>query len=310
MKKRYLLGLAGMALLAAMLGGCKSSTTEPVQDKYGVFQDIIATDPLFAEDTTMLGGGDASANAQILGKTATPIVPVLWGRRITSFSRTVDFQDLNDTVVVATITYTISGTVKIAALDSLRDTTISLVSKPFTETTTRKVKFLRIDRTTIQRNNWKMREISAVKGGTTNSLLIIDQLQVIMGQDTVIITDPNSYFLKLPGFAGRALPQIMTSTPTTVRVTVTSSDPDTDFVMLHRPYMMMGLALRPIHTRMMLISETNNGNGTYTRVYEKSWSSHISGWHHFFVSGITRSSLFDDTAAWATQLWGFPYRVK
>lgn len=310
MKTRFLVGLAGAALLGLLLGGCKSSTTAPVEDDYAVFQDMISSNQLFAEDTTVLGGGDSAPYAQMLGKTTTPIIPVLWGRRITSFSRNVDFQNLNDTVVVATITCTISGVVRIAALDSVKDTTVSIINKPFTETTTRVVKFLRVDRTSIPRNNWKMREVSAVKGGTPNALLVINELVVVMGQDTVVVTDPNSYFLKLPGFAGRALPQITMSTPTMVRVTVTSTDPDTDFVMLHRPFSMVGASVHPLHTRMDLVSQTNNGNGTFTRVYQKSWSSHVMGWHHFFVSGITRSSLFDDTAAWATQLWGFPYHVQ
>ena len=308
-KKRYLVGLAGVALLAGLLGGCKSST-EPVQDKYAVFQDLISSNELFAEDTTMLGGGNSSPNAQVLGKTASPILPVVWGRRITQFSRTVDFQDQNDTVVVATITYSISGNVIIAAIDSIGDTTATILTKPFSETTSRNVKFVRIDRTSIPRNNWRMREISAVKGGTTNSLLVINQMEAILGQDTVIVTDPNDYYFRLPPFLGRTIPEITTSTPTTVRLTVTSTDPDTDFVMLHRPFALLGSVLHPLHTRMTMVSEVNNGDGTYTRVYEKSWDTHISGWHHFFVSGITRSSLFDDSASWATVLWGFPYRVQ
>ena len=164
------------------------------------------------------------------------------------------------------------------------------------------MKFFKIANTNRIRDNWRMREISALKGGTLNSLITIDQLQAIIGTDTLTVTDPNEYYLRFAGFGGRQMPSLGMTTPITVRITVTSTESDTDFVMLHRPAMM-----RPLHRRAILVSET--GSGPYTRVYEFSWDSHIKGRHHFYVSAVTRNSLFDDAAPWATQLWGFPYLV-
>lgn len=287
-------------MFAVLLWGCQSST-EPVEDKYTVFQDLIASDPLFTNDAALLAG-DQDVPTVSLMKTNTAIIPLVWGRRVTGGSRSVSFQELADSVVIATITGTITGNVRIAALDSVGDTTLTLVSKPFTETLTRKVKFYRIANTDRIRDNWRMRDISALKGGTTNSLITIDQLQAIFGTDTLTVTDPNEFYLRFAGFAGRHLPSIGTTTPAKVRITITSTESDTDFVMLHRA----GL-LRPVHVRTTLVSQT--GSGPYTRVYEFSWNSHVTGRHHFFVSAVTRNSLFDDVAPWATQLWGFPYLV-
>jgi len=300
MKKRLMFGLAGAFLAALLLWGCQSST-EPVEDKYTVFQELIDGDALFTSDASVLAG-DQDVPSSSLMKTSAPIIPLVWGRQVTSASRSVTFQEQADTIVIATITTTISGNVKIAALDSLRDTTITIVSKPFTETLTRKVKFYKIANTNRIRDNWRMREVSALKGGTTNSLITIDQLQAIIGTDTLTVTDPNEFYLKFSGFAGRQLPSLGMTTPVKVRITITSTESDTDFVMLHRP-----ATLRPVHKRTTLVSQT--GAGPYTRVYEFTWNSHIKGRHHFYVSAVTRNSLFDDVAPWATQLWGFPYLV-
>ena len=300
MSKRMMFGLAGAFLFAVLLWGCQSST-EPVEDKYTVFQELMDADPLFTSDGSLLAG-DQDVPTSSLMKTTAPIIPLIWGRQVTSASRSVTFVEQSDTLVIGTITGTIMGNVKIAALDSLGDTTLTIVSKPFTETLTRKVKFYRIANTNRVRDNWRMREISALKGGTTNSLITIDQLQAILGTDTLTVTDPNEFYLKFSGFAGRQLPSLGTTTPVKVRITITSTESDTDFVMLHRPGV-----LRPAHVRTTLVSQT--GSGPYTRVYELSWSSHMRGRHHFYVSAVTRNSLFDDVAPWATQLWGFPYIV-
>ena len=300
MRKRLMFHLAGALMAALLLWGCQSST-EPVEDKITVLQELIDNDALFTSDATILAG-DQDVPTGSLMKTSAPIIPLIWGRQVTSASRTVSFQELADTLVIATITTTIMGNVKIAALDSLRDTTLTIVSKPFTETLTRKVKFYRIANTNRVRDDWRMRQISALKGGTTNSLITIDQLQAILGTDTLTVTDPNEFYLKFSGFAGRQLPSLGMTTPVKVRITITSTESDTDFVMLHRP----GI-LRPAHVRTTLVSQT--GSGPYTRVYELSWNSHTRGRHHFYVSAVTRNSLFDDVAPWATQLWGFPYIV-
>ena len=78
----------------------------------------------------------------------------------------------------------------------LRIRRISIIKKNFTETIVRLVKFVRINRTNDPRNNWKISEISAIKGGTTGSQITINELRFYAGDDTVVVTDPNNTFLK------------------------------------------------------------------------------------------------------------------
>lgn len=302
--RNFLLGLAGLVTVGLLLSGCQS-TTEPIEDELVVLKEIIESDPLFSSDQMLLNDPDAES----LGKAAAPIIPVAWGRRVTNATRTIDFVREGDTIVVATITHTITGEIKIAAKDSPQDTTITIVTKPFTETTTRKVKVTRIARTDRPRDNWRIRETSAVSGGTGDAALTVNQLTAVVGQDTLVITDPLEFYLKLPAFTGRRMPSIGQNANIKVQFTVTSTESDTDFVFLHRPFQWLNPSVfRPARVRMTLVSQT--GSGPFVRVYEHSWTGHITGRHHFFVSALTRNSLFDDAAPWATKMWGIPYIVQ
>jgi hypothetical protein len=183
-----------------------------------------------------------------------------------------------------------------------------VVSKPFTETTTRNVRFWRIARTDRPRDNWRFREISGVAGGTTNSQITFNQLVAIIGPDTLTITDPTDFYLRFPAFTGRRMPSIGGAAGIKVQLTLTSAESDTDLVFLHRPFQWLNPSvLRPARVRMTMVSQA--GSGPYTRVYELTWTGHVPGRHHFFVSGITRNSLFDDAAPWSTRMWGIPYLV-
>jgi len=310
MKNRALF-MFGSILVAMVLltVGCKKST-EPE----GVFTDAdkaeipssIESDPLFAGDDNSLNDDGAGMT---MGKTETPILPRAWGRRITSVTRNVSYDNQNDTTVVATVNVTIIGNIIIRAKYQPSDT-LSTFTKPFTEALTRIIKLYR-NKSNLGRR-WVSREVSAVKGGTQGSLVAITQIRVFMGNDTLTITDPLNYFLKLGKFGGREIPTLLASflQPIRVQVSVTSADPDTDLVALHRPYFALSAGkFKPATERMIMISQTISGS-TYTRVYEKSWVGLLPGRHHVFVSALTRSSIFDDQAAFSSQLWGLPYIVN
>jgi hypothetical protein len=311
MSKKLLLSLTGVLLLVLVFAGCQRSINGPTgplteAEKQQITQ-TIASDPLFTSDASTLNDDGA---AMALGKTEAPIYPRAWGRKITSVDRLVEFETPNDTTTIATVTHTIAGNVIIRAKYSLQDTGLTTITKPFTEVTVRKIKFYRNPFAIGPR--WLPREVSAVKGGTQGSLVTVTQVRVIMGTDTITITDPLNYFLKLGKFGGREVPTIGSNflQNITVQVSVTSADPDTDIVTLHRPFQMMGPGIfKPLAVRMQMVSQTQNG-GTYARVYEKSWVGVIPGRHHVFVGALTRSSIFDDAATFSSQLWGVPYIVN
>ena len=308
MKRALMWSAVGSLAVGVALIGC-SKSTGPEQgsltnDEITEITQIIDSDALFTSDAATLNDGEAvSGDVESLGKTATTILPFAWGRNITGVSRSVDLERVNDSTTVATISYSITGQFLIAAKYSLQDTSLSLITKNFTQTITRKAKFYK-----NALNHWVLREISAVQGGTQGSEIAITQVEVIAGTDTLTITDPTNYFMRLPRFGGRELLEFGTSTPTTVRVTLTSTSPDTDLVAIHRPWM-MGNMFHPLRVRMQMVSQQQSGS-VYTRVYELSWNAHVAGRHHLFVDAVTRETLFDDAAPVSAQLWGIPFIVQ
>ncbi|GJQ21238.1 MAG: hypothetical protein HBSIN02_15930 [Bacteroidia bacterium] len=305
MKRKLLWGLAVIAAVTVVLSGCQS-TTEPAEDELAVLKEMIESDPLFTSDQMLLN--DAADQAG-LSKTTAPILPIAWGRRVDNANRSVTFERFGDTLVIATIVQSMSGKIVIAHRDTVQDTTL-VIEKPFAESTTRKVRATKIARTNNPRANWRFREVSGVDGGTTsNSAITFDTLKAFIGNDTLVVTDPTEFFLRFADFAGRHIPSILNSAPVKVRLTITSTESDTDLVFIHRPAMWVNSSvLRPARIRMTLVSQT--GSGPYTRVYEHTWSSHVQGRHHFFVGAVTRGSLFDDVAPWSTKIWGIPYLVS
>ena len=315
-KSGFLLG--SVAVTAAILiVGCSKSVTGPENfqdaDKQAL-EELILAEPLLTSDASTLNDDGVSPGMEVgsLSKDATAIYPRGWGRKVTDAARTITYDQVNDSTVVATVNYTLTGVVLIRAKYSPQALTDTIIAKPFTETTTHKVRFVRVAHTAVPRVNWRMREVSAVKGGTSGSQVTIAHLTVIIGSDTVDVTDPNDYFLKL-GFRGRGgVPEIPPS-PTqqvSVQVTVVSSDPDTDMVSLHRPLLPTTvMQAKGMSVRMQLISQTQTGN-SYMRVYGASWQGVFLGRHHMFVSALTRSSIFDDQAPFSSQLWGVPFIVQ
>jgi len=290
--------------------GCdKSSSTEPSVSDKDALSSIIADDALFSADNVLLNDGDPTTTSAMysLAKTSTAIIPHNWGRKIESFSRTIDFAAITDTTAQATVTHTMTGFLWIRGKYTSSDTAVTTIKKPFTETTTRIVKFVRIARTDNPKRNWKISEMSAVKGGTAGSQITINEIRFYAGDDTIIVTDPNTTFLKFAKGRGRFVPELSIdpNTPLRVQVTVTSTSPDSDFVTAHRPlwYMNKWIYRAP----MLLVSSNANGDGTFTRVYEHSWRGVWMGRHNLLVSALTRSSIFDDAANVSSQIWGVPF---
>jgi hypothetical protein len=317
MRKRWFVFIPVRFVLALLLAGCdKNNSTEPgttgTNDK-DAMSSIVADDALFQTDALLLNDGDPTAavtSSNSLGKVGTTIIPRNWGRKVETFSRNVTFTVLTDSTAIATVTHTLQGFVWINAKYASKDTAFSTIKKNFTETIVRLVKFVRINRTKDPRNNWKISEISAIKGGTTGAQITMNEVRFYIGSDTVVVTDPNNTFMKLEKGVGRFIPELTAdiNVPIRAQVTVTSSAPDSDFVYVHRPYFNAGQWQYRAH--MNLVSSTPNGDGTFTRLYEISWKGAWQGRHNMLVSAVTRGSILDDTTPFSSQIWGVPFIVQ
>jgi hypothetical protein len=311
----FILG-AGLFFLLCIMGCEKSSTlsTQPINSTPVSQQDqtamgsLISQDALFSTDKTALND-----NVQTLAKTDSAILPHGWGRKIDNTSRSVVYDHLNDTTVLATVTNTLTGQVWIRIKrNTLKDT---IIYKPLSETITRKVEFRQASIAGFDSlRNWKMTAISGVQGGTVNSGLIIQNVTFFIDDDTISVSNPlDSLFQFVRGYRRWGVRELRPNLAVQfkVQVTVKSTDPDSDIVVAHRPlWYMTGCAYG--RASMKLLSSVSNGDGTFTRVYENDWNWQraFPGRYSVYVGAITRQSIYDDQAAFSSNVWALPYVVE
>jgi hypothetical protein len=312
--KRQLIAL-GAGLLLCMLGCEKSSdlATQPdtfipitTQDQV-VMGKIIAQDPIFTTDAAAL-----SDDVPSLAKIGTAIVPHGWGRKIQNASRTVTYNHMDDSTVIATVTNTLTGQVWIHVKQSPIDT---IIYKPLEETITRKVEFHQVSIPGFDSlKNWRMVAVSGVQGGTANQGVIIQNITFFIDDDTVSVINPlDSLFQFVHGYKHWGVRELKPNHAAQfkVQVTIKSTDPDSDIVVAHRPlWFNNGCAYG--RASMKLLSSTSNGDGTFTRIYENGWKwqSAFAGRYSVYASAITRQSIYDDQAAFSSNIWALPYIVE
>jgi hypothetical protein len=313
MKNNWIAGVLIFCISIFLINGCKDkNSTEPIVTDQDAMKEIVSNDAFFSADNTALNDGDISeSQTTSLGKVTADIIPSFWGRKIESATRSIVFTEIANDSASAVVTNSWTGIVWIKGKYSVNDTSLSLITKNVTESTTRNVKFVRISRDKDVRKNWRISEISAMQGGTVNGSITFTKVTFYIGGDTLVITHPLDYYFKVEKRNGSdGLHSVsQTAVPSfKIRVEITSSDPVGNYVIAYRP---IWDQLNRVYRRglMTLVDSSQNGN-IYTRVYENTWRGAWSGRHHVFVGAIPHQSLFDDTVPFASQIWGIPYLVE
>jgi hypothetical protein len=329
---KRLFSLLILTMLAALLiTGCsKDDGVSPVQDPNDQLYGSAQTDQQFFElyaqndeystsDETSMNDGDQpqALDDFSVGKVTIPIRPLRWARFIRSFNRLVTLDSVTaDSLAYLTVTKTWEGVLLIAAAyDDTSSVPDTVLRKPFTGQATKRFIFKRIANTAVRWRNWRPVAISLIEGGTTSSSAIaISQVKMLFERggvpDSITVTDPNSTFLRFRRIfdvqAGE-VPDIQGGHEVTMQVTVVSTDPDTDHVVLRYGFSRDGLHRRRM--RLHLVSETFDG-AAYTRVYQRTYTMHfLRGVFCAAIDANTHSTMFDDAAPVANSWWGVPYVV-
>jgi hypothetical protein len=325
MKKSLSLLWMCTALLGLVLaGGCqKDDVVNPVTDQppAGVTNETTAMQSMAVNDQFVQNDEQTFNDAEVapgdygnFDKVLADITPLRYGRFVTSVTRTVTVTvDSSDTTATAVIDKNIVGVFKIRAINGAGDTVT--VEKPFNDASTRKVVFRRVGRDTEHYwKNWMPVSASLVQGGTVapnNTVNIVMVETFLPNGDSITVTDPTNYFLRYKWIAGwhrgrKDLPVLLPGQLIRTRVTVSSASADTDIVSLRFGY--DGFHKR--RAKFPIVSETNNGDGTYTRIYERTWSVNIHpGYFNAGVEAMTKGTVYDDQAPYSVSWWGIPYRV-
>lgn len=309
------------AMVGMLVVGCNKNTNGPEEDiaPPGVTDERSAIVYQAVNDEFVKNDEETFADQEVqptdyglLGKVNAEIIPLRWGRFITSVTRTVTVTiEPGDTIAIAHVHKIINGVLKIRAINTNGDTI--LVEKPFSDESDRNVVFRRVLRGPRFWRNWIPVATSLVAGGTPNGDISITQLQFITRRDTLTITDPLNFYLRyrwLRSLYGnrdlfhrdRDVVELNSRDSVTVRVTLTSTSPDTDLVALRFGFN----SFFKSRAKMFLVSQ--NGN---VKVYERTFYVHPRPGHfHAAVEAATKATLFDDNpSAYSVSWWGVPYRV-
>ena len=313
-----------LAVAGLVLTGCrKEDIITPLGNEppAGVTDETSAMKNLAVNDEFVRNDEETFNDAEIVPgeygtfeKVSADLTPLRYGRFITSITRTVTLTiDSSDTIAVAVIDKDIVGVFKIKGIDGIGDTV--LVEKPFNDKSKRQVVFKRVRRESREYwTNWKPVSASLVAGGTAapNDRVTIVKVEVFLPNgDTLTVTDPTNYFLRYKWIAGwhrgrRDLPVLLPGQSLLTRATVNSASADTDLVSLRFGWDQFHKRRSAFH----IVSETNNGDGTYTRVFEKAWLAHLHpGYFNAGVEAMTKGTVYDDAEAYSISWWAIPYRV-
>ena len=322
------------ALLAGalLLGGCSGNDTivdplsQPppgVADESAAIRYLALNDGFPANTEQTINDGEVQpAEYGLVGKVAADITPLRFGRIIRSVAKTVEItREPGDSVAEAMITRDIVGVFRIRGIAGGGDTVT--VTKDFHDRAHRRMVFRRVDRDSARYwRNWIPVGSSLVEGGTIephDDISVVKTELFLPNGDTVTVTDPLEQLLRyrwMPPPGGGMMdsmhqlrppvPELAGGQQLRMRVTVESASPDTDLVALR-------FGCGPLHkrrARMNLVSEGDNGDGTFTRVYERAWTVPPGpGFFNVAVDAMTHGTVFDDTEPYSVSWWGVPYRV-
>jgi hypothetical protein len=333
MKK--LLVMAVLLSLGLLVAGCQKDATGPSETGptgvtneleamkyYALNDEFVANDEVTLQDQAVENFEYGTFG---LSKTDAAIIPVRWGRFISSVTKTVTTQIApGDTIAYAVVEKTIAGVFKIRGKMNPTDTTLVEIQKPFVDVSKRNVIFRRVAKNRERFwLNWVPVASSLVAGGTAKpaQAVRINAVQFVRGTgDTLTITNPLEHYMRYRWLnywlkdAQDNVVEVAAGSPVRMRVVVTSAEKDTDFVFLRFGFTLVERRRLPLEC----VAVKENGDGTYTRVFQTYGVKRLiapamhfhRGYFHLTLDAMTRSTLFsDDTNTYAVSWWGVPYRV-
>lgn len=309
MKAKFLIPVLAL-VFALLIFGCNRGTeiVSPLSnaDKE-VIKQIIESDDLIASVDVALNDGTLLPPNFDFGSFSKEIYPIRWGRIVKKVTKDYEYEQVNDTLVVVTVTRTVESDLRIAGTYTQGKTTPdTVIVKPLTEVFKRKIQVVKKETAdTTRAKKWRVWAVSLVQGGTENSSITIKKIALTLPNGNVVeVTDPLNTFYR-PGFWGHRdeVPSFNPSQPVKFTVTVQSATPDTDIVA-----MTFGVDRFGFHRARKLFSMiSRNGN---EEVYEAEIKVHMHrGSFNAMLHAISRESLYDDSAPVSVSVWGVPYVV-
>jgi hypothetical protein len=177
----------------------------------------------------------------------------------------------------------------------------------------RYVEFRRIGRHENALRNWApvgMTMVRGTSGGASAFAIVSMDVSESIGGLSKTITDPLSTWFRL-GWLSGSIPLLPVRDSVRVRVTLQSTDADTELVYLRHSIEGGGDARR--RAQMMLISSGSIGS-LYTRIYERTFVTGLPPYVYAMrfnavVDVFSRGTVYGLDAPFSNEFWGAPYIV-
>jgi hypothetical protein len=271
---------------------------------------LILNDSLIDSDIVPLDDGDAYSSDYCGGSTRISDrgYPLRWGRIIRRVKKSVGLEEVGADCVVATVTRTIDGIMKISApyqfSTRMRH---SMISKKFTENSVRRARFMRIGETHEPSRNWKLNGVSIVHGGTERANVSISEFELrTRSGDTISLKSPDEHAWPFRVNGHNHFTTVEGETDLDVRVKLQTSEVEANMVVLRSGYR------GKWGQRTLLPLRVENRIGDhYVHTYENTVRAQPRpGVFHAVVEAISRESICDMEAPVLTRFWGIPYTVQ
>jgi hypothetical protein len=245
-----------------------------------------------------------------LAKASETIYPKKIGQRMHPVSKTFNATILGDSAY-AVYTRTYEGQMIIVAATVNGGLADTVIYKPFTTQITRNLIFKKVYNSDLDTNeyDWKIVAISLPEGGTGNSTIVLEKLNVFLPNgDTITVTSPNDYYLAREQSYRAQIPNLYQNQKVTIRVELLSSHRDQEFVTL--TCNANGKGLHRTKRQFQLVSSEQSGS-YYAKAYEGYWTTNnFPGHYHAVVNAMSGQSVTDDAAPVEISSWGIPYRIN
>ncbi len=305
-----------LALLLALMSGCEKNPTQAVDraaDEAAI-RALITADPDVFHELGIYDGGAQVPEYDATGmpKSGDYIEPVRYGRRGKYELESVDIQFSGepgepDTIAIATITKTFSGTFVVVArdTDSTTPEAYKVYEKPVRTNVVRKAMFRRVGYTDNPRRNWCLVAVTLSEGVSEQTTINVTSLTIeAPGQEPLVITDPLEHWMD----RHQGLPVFAQGDTVKVYVTLTNSnhyppEPGTTVLVHFGVDRGWQRGRRPLNDEG-LYPDMVAGDG----VFSGSWVvRHGHGLRHLVIDAIDNGTIYDDRAPYNAVCWGMVY---
>lgn len=324
MKLRLLaISIAGLLVIT----GCEDIQDVSEEELQQALQALVEADEVFSLD----GFGDdgllddeydfEGSLSKGLTDTLWPglFLGIRWGRTITDRSWELTFDELGEDSAFATITGTISGAFRVGGWVMSDDSTIAIedtLVKPFTLTTTRRVRFARIGDTGDLLNDWRVDGLTALLGTAGDKVAVESILFSLSDSSETYFSLARDEVLSL-FFNRENLPTFKPLLPVRAEVTISNTGPEfplgTGEKVVFRRVGHHLSGWRFTHRRGLNDLGLGADETAHDNVYTGFWYPRAQPAHsrpyRAFVEVMDLASLFVEAEPFHTEFIGLPYRV-